>query len=63
MLILIIPILSLCMKHKKCIGFYGNITDMSLNLCRSNLEDQFFFTTCQGLLHALLPPGLRWTKI
>ena len=30
---------------------------MSLNLCRRNLEDQFLFPTCQGLLHALLPPG------
>ena len=36
---------------------------MSLNLCRRNLEDQFLFPTCQGLLHALLQPGLRWTKI
>ena len=30
---------------------------MSLNLCRRNLEDQFLFPTCQGRLHALLPPG------
>ena len=30
---------------------------MSLNLCRRNLEDQFLFSTCQGRLHALLPPG------
>ena len=30
---------------------------MSLNLCRRNLEDQFLFPTCEGRLHALLPPG------
>ena len=35
---------------------------MSLNLCRRNLEDQFFFFFCQGRLHALLPPGFAVEK-
>ena len=47
-----------CM-HKKCMCLFGNVPIMSLNLCRRNLEDQFLFPTCQGPLHALLPPGLR----
>ena len=49
-----------CM-HNKFSGLCGNLTSvvrlMSLNLCRRNLEDQFLFPTCQGLLHVLLPPG------